>query len=507
MSPQLIRLFGRTVVAGLMLVTIAPDSMRAQITQGEYAARRVALTKTLPSDGVLLVLGGREPKENYQNFWQAENFNYLTGFLEPDAALIIVRKDGVERAMLFVEPKDPAAEVWTGVRLGVEGVKTKLGMEGRDASTLRSVLDSLVSAVGTLFTVGDFSNGGGSDVPAAGPPRTTDDQFVDQLKLAHRNVTVKNLGSNVMKLRGVKSPAELALLRTAAKVSAKAHLEVLHAIAAGMNEFEIQALAEYTFRRNGGDGPSYGSIVGSGPNSTTLHYNKDDRFMKAGEVLNMDMATYFGGYAADITRTVPVSGKFSAEQKDIYQIVFDAQAAAERQVKAGNRFSQLNDSAMAVLRKGLTAVGLIENPTATYDCGSETAARKCSQLGLFYMHGLGHPIGLDVHDVDQYSGGALAAGSVFTIEPGVYVRENLLDIVPNTPGNTAYRAKLAPALKKYANVGVRIEDDYIVTAVGFDRITSDAPRTIDEIEREMAKRVGPAARDADAVDAYKKIRP
>jgi len=276
---------------------------------------------------------------------------------------------------------------------------------------------------------------------------------------------------------------------------------------AGMNGFGFRAFAEYTFRRNGGDGPSYGSIVGSGPNSTTLHYNKDDRYMKAGEVLNMDMATYYGGYAADITRTVPVSGTFSPEQKDIYQIVFDAQAAAERQLRVGTRFSQLSDSATAVLRKGLTAVGLIEGPTATYDCVTEGAARKCPQLGLFYMHGLGHPIGLDVHDVDQYSGGALAEGSVFTIEPGVYVRENLLDIVPNTPGNAAYRARLATALKKYANVGVRIEDDYIVTATGYDRITSDAPRTIEEIEREMAKKSGPAARDAEAVEAYRKIRP
>ena len=380
-------------------------------------------------------------------------------------------------------------------------------MEGRDAATLRTVLDSLLAAGGTLFTIGDFSNGGGADMPTSGPPRTADDQFVDKLKLAHQNVGVKNVSANVMKLRSVKSPAELALLRTAAKVSAKAHLEVLHAIAAGMNEFEIQALAEYTFRRNGGDGPSYGSIVGSGPNSTTLHYNKDDRYMKAGEVLNMDMATFYGGYAADITRTVPVSGKFSPEQKDIYQIVFDAQAAAERQVRVGNRFSQLSDSATAVLRKGLTAVGLIESPTATYDCEAEGGFRRCPQLGLFYMHGLGHPIGLDVHDVDQYDSGALGEGSVFTIEPGVYVRENLLDIVPNTPGNAAYRAKLATALKKYANVGVRIEDDYIVTATGYERITSDAPRTIDEIEREMAKRSGPAPRDADAVEAYRKIRP
>lgn len=480
--------------------------LSAQITQAEYAARRAALAKSLPGDGVLLVIGAPEPKENFQNFWQAENFRYLTGFLEPEAALVIVRRNGVETGMLFVQPKNPGQEVWTGERLGVDGVKPLTGLQGRDASALRGVLDSLLAEGGALYAVGDF-NAGGADVPGTAKPKSVDDQFLDAIKARHKDVKVVDADANVSRLRGRKSPAELALLRSAAKVSAAAHKEVLHAIAPGMAEFEIQALAEYTFRRNGADGPSYGSIVGSGPNSTTLHYDKDDRFMKDGEVLNMDMAAYYGGYSADLTRTVPVNGKFSPEQRAVYTIVQQAQAAAERQVRPGVRFAQLNDSAVTVLKNGLAKLGLIESPDATYDCGTAERTYRCPQFTLYYMHGLGHPIGLDVHDVDAYAANALIEGSVFTIEPGIYVRANTVEIIADTPANAALKAKIAPAVKKYANIGVRIEDDYIVTANGFDRITADAPRDMDEIEREMAKRVGPSPRDAAQVEAYKKVKP
>jgi Xaa-Pro aminopeptidase len=495
----------QVLLATACAVAFAPAG--AQISQAEYAERRAALTRALPGDGVLLVLGARDPKFNFQNFWQDESFNYLTGFLEPEASLVVVRKNGSEQMLLFVQPTDPSREVWTGARLGVDGVRQRLAMEGRDAATLRTVLDSLLASGGILYTVGDFSRGGGADVPENPVPRTGDDQFADAIKLRHRSITVTDVSAQVRQMRGKKSAAELALLRSAAQVSALAHREVLHAIAPGMNEFEIQALAEYTFRRNGADGPSYGSIVGSGPNSTTLHYNKDDRFMNAGEVVNMDMAAYYGGYSADVTRTVPVSGKFTPEQREIYQIVFDAQQAAERQVKPGTPSRQMSDSATLVLKSGLAKVGLIESPDATYDCGTEARPAQCPQLRLFYMHGLGHPIGLDVHDVDLGMQGRLIEGSVFTIEPGVYVRGNTLDIIPKTPRNAQLLAKIAPAVKKYANIGVRIEDDYIVTATGFDRITAGAPRTIEEIEAEMAKRTGPAARDAAMVETYRKVRP
>ena len=495
------------ILRTIALILCTASLTGAQVPRSEYQARRDAFVSSLPGDGVLLVLGAPEPVENYLTFWQSQNFRYLTGFLEPNAALVVVRRDGVSRTMIFVPPRDPAQEVWTGERLGVDGVKAQMGLEGRDAGTLRRVLDSLVTGGGTLFAVGDFSRGGGSYVPGEAAPRTAHDQFLDGIKARHRNVKVTDVNDLVMRLRGRKSTAELALLRDAAAISAAAHREAMRAIEPGMAEFEIQALAEYTFRRNGGDGPSYGSIVGSGPNSTTLHYNRNDRFMTDGEVITMDMAAYYGGYSADITRTVPVNGKFTPAQRDVYAIVLSAQAAAERQIKPGVRFAVLNDSALGVIRKGLARLGLTESEDATYECGAPAPGSRCPQWRLYYMHGLGHPIGLDVHDVDVYARGTLVEGSVFTIEPGVYVRANTVEVIPNVPANAGLRAKLASIIPTYANIGVRVEDDYIVTASGHDRISADVPREMDAIEREMALPSGPAKRNAKQVDAYKRFKP
>ncbi len=453
------------------LLAFAATPAFPQVPQAEYAARRAALLKALATDGIVVVMGAPEPKHDYEVFTQDQTFNYLTGFREPDAALVIVRKGGSEHTMLFVQPRDPAQEVWTGRRLGVAGVQGAFGIEGRDARTLRSVVDSLRSAGGGLKPFG-----------------------------------APIVAQQVEQLRGRKSAAELDLIRMAAKISAMAHAEVLHAIAPGMNEFEIQALAEYTFRRNGADGPAYGSIVGSGPNSTTLHYNADDRFMQAGDVVNMDMAASYAGYAADLTRTVPVNGKYSPEQREVYQVVRDAQQAGERQVRPAAPVRASSDSATAVIKAGLARLGLIEGPDARFDGCDE--GDGCMEYRLYYMHALSHPIGLDVHDVDQ-SGetGRYTAGSAFTIEPGIYVRQNTLDIIPHTARNAEFLAKIAPAVKKYANIGVRIEDDYIVTATGFDRITAGAPREMDEIEREMARRAAPIGRDSAVIESYRKVRP
>jgi len=279
----------------------------------------------------------------------------------------------------------------------------------------------------------------------------------------------------------------------------------MRAMEPGMNEFEIQSLIEYTFRRNGADRPSFSTIVGSGPNSTTLHYNADDRFMNAGEVVVMDIGASYRGYAADVTRTVPVSGTFTPDQRAIYQIVRDAQAAAERQAKLGAKASLMSDSASATLAAGLARVGLIESSDATYDCAPAQQPQQCPQLALYYMHGLGHGIGLEVHDPDQfYFTGTIAAGSAFTIEPGIYVRENLLEILPKTARNDALIAKIRPAFEKFRNVGVRIEDDYVVTPQGVEWI-SPAPREIAEVEAMMKEALaGGTKRDSTKVDWYRR---
>jgi Xaa-Pro aminopeptidase len=483
-------------------VAIAATSSRAQIPQAEYAQRRAALAGKM-QDGVLLAIGAKEPVQDYLSFYQSEPFTYLTGYNEPNAALVIVKRGAETSSTLFVEERNPGAEVWTGKRFGPEGATKATGIAARPVEQLRPVLDSLLNAATQLYVVGNVQ---------LGPRRaddqrvlTPDDQLVRAIAAAHPSVTLSSGNTFVMVQRGRKSAAELDLIRKAVAITADAQRDAMRAIEPGMYEFEIQGLIEYTFRRNGADRPSFSTIVGSGPNSTTLHYNADDRLMNAGEVVVMDIGASYRGYAADVTRTVPISGTFTPDQRAIYQIVRDAQAAAERQAKPGAKASLMSDSASAVLAAGLTRVGLIESPAATFDCGNPQQPQQCPQLGLYYMHGLGHGIGLEVHDPDQfYFTGTVAAGSAFTIEPGIYVRENLLEILPNTQRNQAFIAKLRPAVEKFKNVGVRIEDDYVVTDQGLEWI-SRAPREIGEVEAMMRETLaGAPKRDPGKLDWYRR---
>jgi Xaa-Pro aminopeptidase len=244
--------------------------------------------------------------------------------------------------------------------------------------------------------------------------------------------------------------------------------------------------------------------VGSGPNSTTLHYNADDRFIGINDMVVMDIGASYKGYAADVTRTVPASGHFSTTQRDIYTLVRDAQTAAERQAVPGAQSRLMGDSAEAVLARGLARLGLIESPAATYDCSAGPSPRQCPQYRLYYMHGLGHGIGLEVHDPEQfYYTAKLAPGSAFTIEPGIYVREHVLEEMPDTPRNREIASRLRSHVDLYKNVGVRIEDDYAVTDRGIEWL-SHAPREIAELEALMREgTVGPAKRDREMVDRYR----
>jgi len=260
----------------------------------------------------------------------------------------------------------------------------------------------------------------------------------------------------------------------------------------GMWEYEIEVLYTSAFRRSGGDGPSFGSIIGSGPNSTQYHYETNNRRMRAGEVVVMDVGAAWAGYAADVTRTVPVSGRFTADQRAVYQIVRDAQAAAERVAGPGAAYQAWRDSARAVVARGVARLGLTEGVDATFDppwadqCEKEPV--RCTQAFLYMAHGLGHGIGLEVHDPPRPGRGAgsFAPGDVVTIEPGVYVSTRLLDILPDTPKNRAMIAKVGAAVRRYDNIGIRIEDDYAITATGVEWL-SRAPREIGEVEAAMAR--------------------
>jgi len=262
------------------------------------------------------------------------------------------------------------------------------------------------------------------------------------------------------------------------------------------HEYELQAALEYTFTRLGGSRPAYGSIVGSGLNGTQLHYMKDHGETKPGDLVVMDAATEYEGYAADITRTIPVSGTFTPDQRRMYQLVRDAQAAAERNAGPGKSAQAAQDSSVEVRARGLAALGLIESADASFDppwnADCVRMPASCRQVMLWTIHGISHGLGLAVHDPAQFSYGdrVYKPGDVFTIEPGIYVSARMLDALPDTPKNRAFIARVKPAVARFENTGVRIEDDYVVTQAGIDRISS-APREVAEIEALMKNRQRP----------------
>jgi Xaa-Pro aminopeptidase len=478
----------------------------APIAPEEYARRRAALAAGM-RDGVLLAMGSQEPELDYLPYAQNANFRYLTGIVEAGAALVIEKSGGAVRELLFVQPRDPAREVWEGARLGAEGAQARTGIPSRAADRLLPTLDSLLARHRVLHTP--------AMLPVAeamqGRTLTHEQQVLTGLRARHASLEIVNVGAALQLLRAAKSPAEQDLIQRAVAISVLAHREAMRAVQPGMNEFEIQALVEYVFRRNGAERPAYSSIVGSGPNSTTLHYRDADRFMHDGEVLLIDVGASYRGYAADITRTMPVNGRFSPEQREIYELVLGAQKAAEGRLRPGATWAELNAAVDRVIAEGLARLGLIDAPDATYRCerGRFTDARgTCQQFRLFYMHGLGHGIGLDVHDPDPSYAGPFRPGSMFTIEPGVYVRADALDYLPDTPENRAMIERRRAALQRYRNIGVRIEDNYLVTADAYERLSAGVPREIDEVEALMRQpSLGDATRRPELVDWYRQTQP
>ncbi len=469
----------------LVALSAAPLPLPSQILAREYATRRDALAARIP-DAVIVVFGAAEPEKDYLEFFQNPPMLYLTGIKEPDAALVMVKENGRVSATVFVLPRDPAAEVWTGTRIGTEGATARTGLPARSREALAQALDSLARLKLPFYVAGDLSPN-----PEVGVS-TEHDLELRRVRANHPQLQVRSATAFIMQLRGKKSPAELALIRRAVDITVESHVEAMRNARPGMYEYELEADIERGFRRRGAERTSFATIVGSGPNSTVLHYNVNDRQMQAGEVVVMDIGASFDGYAADVTRTIPLNGAFTQEQREVYQIVRDAQAAAERNARPGMKAVVMSDSAWAVIAAGLTRLGLIESPTATYDVVAPGGAiAKALQVRLYYMHGLGHGIGLEVHDPDQfYFTQTIGEGSAFTIEPGIYVRRNLLEILADTPRNRTLIANIRPAVERYQNTGVRIEDDYIVSDKGLEWI-SRAPREIAEIEALMKSRIVP----------------
>lgn len=471
----------------LSLTLVSPLSAASgQIPLSEYASRRESLTRRVES-GVVMAFGRREPVNHWPPFYQNPHFRYLTGFLESNAAMLMVVRNGRSNAMLFVEKPNARTALYLGDRKTPQQVASELGLAARYTDELEHVADSLAKAGLPFYTVSDAQSNEFNQRDSTSYGRV----FAARLKGKHPRLKVQDVTPWVDELRAKKSDAELAIITKAAEISARAHEEAMRSIRPGMKESEIQALMEAAYRRLGADGPGYTSIVGAGGNSTILHWPASFREARAGEVVLMDVAAYFDGYSADVTRTLPVDATYSAEAKTVYQIVLDAQKAAERQIVPGTARNVPTDSAYVVLKEGLTRLGLIESPTASFDpppglCPGTWANPdgSCPQWYLYVYHGFIHGIGLDVHDPAQFSSTSAKVfgnGDAFTIEPGLYVREGVFEGLPDTPRNRSMIAKAQVPAAKYKNVGVRIEDDYVLKDGKLVRI-SMAPREIAEIE-------------------------
>ena len=471
----------------LALLLVAGASAAAQVPESEFAARRDSLARRIDS-GVVIAFGGRTPVNDFGTFHQLPAFHYLTNFDEPDAAMIMVVRGGKGSTTLFITPAEPRSAFYYGWRPDSAAIRRIHNLNARSFSALSAVTDSLAATGLPFHTLGDFEDADFARTDSLTRGRV----FMQALATRHQGLVVKNAESIVDQLRARKSAAELALLRKAAEISSEGHRAVLLAPMPA-HEYELQAVLEYNFTRLGASRPAYGSIVGSGVNGTQLHYMKDRGETKPGDVVVMDAAAEYEGYAADITRTIPVSGTFTKEQRAIYQLVRDAQAAAERNSKPGMLASAAQDSSVAVRTKGLAALGLIESETASFDppwqVNCERVPMACRQSNFWMIHGITHGLGLAVHDPTQFDFGdrTYKVGDAFTIEPGIYISTRMLDALPDTPKNRAFIAKVKPMVVKYENTGVRIEDDYVITERGLERISS-APREIAEIEALMKKR-------------------
>jgi len=475
-----------TICSALSLV-LAPALAAQAIPAAEYSARRDSLAARL-GDGVVVAFGAPAPTGVFRPA-QLPAFRYLTGFMEPDAALVLVIRGGHATGAVYTQARDPRRALYDGFPPDSAAVARTTGLTPHPITALTRTLDSLAGAGLRFYTLRDYSGADYADSDSL----TRGASFMRTFAGRHPGLDVRDAHPVVDSLRARKSPAELAMLRRAIDLTVAAQREAMQAVRPGVWEYQIEALYTSAFRRGGGDGPSFGSIIGSGPNSTQYHYETNDRRMRDGDVVVMDVGAAYGGYAADVTRTVPVSGRFTPEQRAVYQIVRDAQAAAERVAGPGAPYQAWRDSARAVVARGVARLGLTEGVDATFDppwadqCRQEPV--RCTQSFLYMAHGLGHGIGLEVHDTPHpwKDTGTFAPGDVFTIEPGVYVSTRLLDILPDTPKNRAMIAKVRAAVQRYGDIGIRIEDDYAITGTGVEWL-SHAPREIGEVEAAMTHR-------------------
>jgi Xaa-Pro aminopeptidase len=434
-----------------------------------FLAHRTALLAKLPKDAVVVLRGPAEPAQEVEDAYRpAPDFWYLTGFAEPDAVAVL-RPSAPEgkRYLLFVQPNDWAKEQWTGRRAGVEGAKKLYGADAAFpvADFEKESRESLAGAKALFY----FDAG--------------DEKFREKLltrwnRSAWRGtegLPATDLTIPVGQMRLVKDETELALLREAVALSLRGHLAAMALAAPGVNEGVLKAAQVSACLAGGAVRMAYAPIVGSGPNSVVLHYPDANRTMQAGEILVNDTACEYGRYAADVTRTYPVSGSFSPEQKALYGVVLAAQKAGIAKAVSGAAYHEIQDAAIAVTVDGLVKLGLLK--------GTREDLVKDRSFAKFLPHGTGHWLGLDVHDAGSYEptaapdpkdhfamsmsfGVKLRPGMVLTVEPGIYIPEKTEGVDP-----------------KWWNTGIRIEDDILVTEKAPECLSCSLPREIADVER------------------------
>jgi Xaa-Pro aminopeptidase len=442
----------------------------------DYAARRARLAaQMLPGAVAVLPTAPEVPRNGDSDYPYRHDsyFHYLTGFGEPEGVLVLVAAAGDRpaRSVLFCREKNLEREIWDGYRYGPEAARTAFGMdEAWPVSELDTRLPELLADAPALYYA--TASNAALDAQVQG--------WIKAVRARSRSgVTAPSSFHDLLPLldemRLIKDADEQATMLRAGEISGNAHARAMRAARPGLHEYALEAELLYDFRRHGAQFPAYTPIVASGPNACVLHYNVNDRLMQDGELVLIDAGCELDGYASDITRTFPVNGRFTPAQRTLYELVLAAQDAAFAAIQPGRPYSAFHEAALRVLTQGMLDLGLI--PAGQFASVEDAIAAKAHVP--FYMHGTGHWLGMDVHDAGAYRdltqagkpSRALQPGMVLTVEPGIYVRP--AEGVPEA----------------YWHIGIRIEDDVVVTEDGYRLLTASAPKTVEDIEALVGKGV------------------
>lgn len=429
----------------------------------EYFLRREKLMEQMGPNSIAIFKAANEYLRTGSSVYpyrQESDFYYLTGFDESDAVVVLIPGRPEGEFVLFSKVRDPSKEIWTGRIVGQEGACAEFGVDqAHPISLLDDLMPQLLAGKKTIY----FKIGREAGFDA----RVMD--WVSKLRAGIRDgaqapTDFVNVEKVLHEMRVRKSKSELQIMRRAADITAKAFLLAMQQCSPNMYEYELEAILLHEFTREGGRYQAFETIVGGGANACTLHYCKNNEVLTDGELVLLDAGIEYEFYSADITRTFPINGKFSPEQKAIYQVVLNAQQAVIEMVKPGIRWNQLQQKAEEVITQGLVALGLLQGDVA------ELVEKKAFKP--FFMHKIGHFMGIDDHDVGEYkpqnAWRILEPGMVFSVEPGVYIGAGLTWVDP-----------------KWWNIGVRIEDDILVTEDGYENLTAGVPKTVHEVEAVM----------------------